>query len=286
MRRGFIDLMAWCHEKGILAGVTTNGSALFRRNAARLVAARPFNVNVSVDAPIAELHDHLRGAPGLFAKLSEGIRYLIDERLRQGVDFPIIIKPTINAANFRYLPALVEWTTAIGATSINPQPMDHSTPETYDELWIPESDLPELERVIQQVIAMKRAGAPILPPEPVLTRMSDHFRGRRASPEMGPCRVGLRNFIIKTNGDVEVCTLGYPSIGNIRKQSAREIWYSDKAREVRQQTVACGRLCLSTASSTKTVSDKVKMGLQLFKGRSSLSRRDLSHEPGGSPPPP
>src|SRR5581483_2168090 len=28
MRRGFIDLMAWCHANGILAGVTTNGSAL------------------------------------------------------------------------------------------------------------------------------------------------------------------------------------------------------------------------------------------------------------------
>src|ERR1044072_7289706 len=137
MRRGFIDLMAWCRDNGILAGVTTNGSALFPRNVEKLVAAQPFNVNVSVDAPTVEVHDHLRGAPWLFAKLSAGIRMVVAEQKRQSIEFPIIIKPTINLANFRHLPALVEWTSAIGATSINPQPMDHSTPETYDELRIP-----------------------------------------------------------------------------------------------------------------------------------------------------
>jgi MoaA/NifB/PqqE/SkfB family radical SAM enzyme len=267
MRRGFIDLMAWCRDNGILAGVTTNGTALFPRNVEKLVAARPFNVNVSVDAPTAEIHDHLRGSPGLFDKLSKGIRALVAERERQGVNFPIIIKPTIAINNFRALPDLVDWTMSIGATSISPQPLLRSTAETYDELWIPEADLPELDRVVQRVIAMKRAGAPVLTPEPVLARMSDHFREVSASPEMGSCRVGLRNFIIKTNGDVEVCTLGYPVIGNVKTQSAREIWYSDEARAVRRDTVACGRLCLTTAFSHKSLGDKVKMGLQLFKGK-------------------
>jgi len=264
-RKGFIDLLAWCHDNGILAGVTTNGSALSRRNVEKLVAAKPFNINISVDAPSAELHDHLRGAPGLFEKLSQGIRYLVEERERQGVDFPIVIKPTINLDNFRSLPALIEWAVAIGATSISPQPLLRDTPETYDELWIPEANLAELDEVMQKVIAMKRAGAPVLAPESVLARMCDHFRGVKASPEMGPCRVGLRNFIIKTNGDVEVCNLGYPVIGNVKTQSAREIWYSEQARATRRDTVACGRLCLSTALSQKTVGDKVRMGMQLLK---------------------
>src|SRR5262249_4846101 len=89
IKPGFIDLLTWCNRNGISAGVTTNGSALTPRNAAKVVAANPFNVNISVDAPNAEVHDYLRGYPGLFAKLSNGIRYLLFERKRQGKKFPI-----------------------------------------------------------------------------------------------------------------------------------------------------------------------------------------------------
>src|SRR5579863_5943785 len=70
IKPGFLDLFAWCHPNGIKAGVTTNGSALTEANARKVVSARPFNVNISLDAPKAEIHDYLRGAPGLFEKLS------------------------------------------------------------------------------------------------------------------------------------------------------------------------------------------------------------------------
>ena len=266
IKPGFIDLLAWCHANDISAGVTTNGSALTPRNAAKVVAAKPFNVNVSVDAPSAEVHDYLRGYPGLFGKLSAGIKYLLKEQKRQGTVFPITIKPTLGARNFRHLPALIEWALEIGATSVSPQPMGRWTPETYDELWIEQEDLPEFEEVIQRVIEMKRAGAPVLTPEHVLRLMPDHFREKSAPRELMPCRVGLRNYFIRTNGDVEVCNLGFPAIGNVKRQSAREIWRSDEAKTTRRDTVACEKLCLITCVSQKNLGDKVKMGLQLLRG--------------------
>jgi MoaA/NifB/PqqE/SkfB family radical SAM enzyme len=265
IKPGFIDLLAWCHQNGITAGVTTNGSALTKRNAAKVAAARPFNVNISVDGPNAELHDYLRGYPGLFAKLSAGIGFLREERRRQGVSFPITIKPTVNSRNFRELPALVEWAQQIGADSVSPQPMNRWTQETYDELWIEEPDLPEFEQVCERLIAMKRAGAPVLTPEHVLALMPDHFREKSAPKEVMPCRVGLRNYFIRTNGDVEVCGLGFPTIGNVKTQSARDIWYSDQARTTRADTVACDKLCLITCLSQKTLGDKVKMGVELLR---------------------
>jgi Iron-sulfur cluster-binding domain len=75
----------------------------------------------------------------------------------------------------------------------------------------------------------------------------------------------MRDFFIRTNGDVEVYF--FLPIGNIKEQAAREIWYGPKAQEIRKQTVACERLCLSTCLSQKTLVDKVKMGLQLAKRR-------------------
>jgi len=122
IKPGFLDLMTFCHQNGILAGVTTNGSALNRKNAAKLVAAHPWNLNISVDAPSAEVHDYLRGWPGLFQKLSDGIKYVRDERDRQGLTFPIIIKPTVGRKNYRYLPDMVQWVKDIGATALNFSP--------------------------------------------------------------------------------------------------------------------------------------------------------------------
>jgi MoaA/NifB/PqqE/SkfB family radical SAM enzyme len=266
IKPGFIDLLAWCNSNGISAGVTTNGSALTARNAAKVVASSPFNINISVDAPNAEVHDYLRGYPSLFERLSNGIRYLVEERARQGKRFPINIKPTVNSKNFRLMPELVEWAMSMGASCVNFQPMDRWTQETYDELWIEEPDLPELEQVVERLIEMQSHGAPILNSPKILRLFSDNFRGKKAPEEVMPCRVGLRDFFIRTDGKVQVC-VHYPPIGNIREQSAREIWYGPKAQEIRRQTVACDRLCLITCHSQKTLLDKVKMGAKLFKGQ-------------------
>jgi MoaA/NifB/PqqE/SkfB family radical SAM enzyme len=246
--------------------VTTNGSAMTAANAAKTVAARPFNVNISVDAPSAEVHDYLRGTPGLFEKLSNGIKYLLEERQKQGAEFPITIKPTVNAKNFRHLPALVEWAAGMGDLCVSPQPMSRWTPETYNELWIEEADMPEFEAVVERLVEMQRAGAPILTPEHVLRLMPDHFRNKQAPRSALPCRVGMRNFFIRTNGDIEVCVYGFPVIGNIREASAREIWYSPRAREIREGTVKCEKLCLITCLSQKTLGNKVGMALKLLKG--------------------
>jgi MoaA/NifB/PqqE/SkfB family radical SAM enzyme len=260
----FLDLMMFCYENGIHAGVTTNGSALNRKNAAKLVAARPWNLNVSVDAPNAELHDHLRGQPGLFQRLSDGIGYVREERDKQGLHFPIIIKSTINRKNFRHLPDMVPWVKRIGATALNFQPVDRWTPETYDELWIEEDEHEDLKRVVNAMLELKRQGEPILDSEQMISLMIQHFREEKAPADAMPCRVGMRDFFIRTNGDVEVCFF-YPPIGNVKERSARDIWYGPKAHEIRRQTIECDRLCLYTCLSNKTLGDKVKMGLTLLK---------------------
>jgi MoaA/NifB/PqqE/SkfB family radical SAM enzyme len=274
IKPGLTDLMAWCSESGIQASVTTNGSALTERNAAKAVAARPFNMNISVDAPNAEIHDYLRGYPGLFDKLSKGIGHLLAEQEKQGIKFPIGIKPTVGAKNFRLLPEMVEWAQKMGASYVSFQPMDRWTPETYNELWIEEPDWPELQAVVDRLIEMSRNGAPIMTPPHVLELFPAHFRGESAPRDALPCRVGMRNFFIRTNGNVELCQQGFGVVGNIKNQSAKEIWYSDDAKDVRKRTTECEKLCLITCLSQKTFGDQVKMGTRLLlSGRHSNTVR-------------
>lgn len=271
IKPGFLDLMAFCNANGILSGVTTNGSALNKKNAAKLVDANPFNLCVSVDAPDAETHDYLRGWPGLFQKLSDGIQNVREERDRRGMDFPIIIKTTVNSKNFRMLPEMVSWVKKVGATALNFQPIDRWTPETYNELWVEEPEYDDLQKIVDTMRALKSQGEPIMNSDQVISLMVRHFREESAPAEAMPCRVGMRDFFIRTNGDIEVCFF-YPSIGNIKESSAKEIWYSEQARKIRKETVECDKLCLYTCLSQKTLGDKVKMGMVLLKGQKSHSQ--------------
>ncbi len=263
IKPGFLDLMAFCHENGIHAGVTTNGSALTKKNAAKLVAAQPWNLNVSVDAPFAELHDYLRGWPGLFQKLSDGINTSATSETRPGSIFRSSSSRrsarrttstcrTWFSGSKRSAPRLStssRWTDG-------PRRRTTSSGSKQDEHA-------ELQQVVDTMLELKRQGEPIMNSELVISLLVRHFREESAPPEAMPCRVGMRDFFIRTNGDVEVCFF-YPPIGNIKENSAREIWYSPKAQEIRRQTVECDRLCLYTCLSQKTLTDKVKMGLTIL----------------------
>lgn len=265
LKPGFLDLLAWCGENGVHAGVTTNGSLLRERTVKELVAARPFNVNISVDAPNAAIHDRLRGLPGLFDKIVSGLRLLRTERDARGASFPIIIKPTVCKANFRLLPELTAWARENGATAISPQPMEPWGPEEIKDLWIGEDDMPEFERTIDTLVAMKTAGEPILTGEETLSLFPLHFKGGKAPRENLPCRVGLRDMFIMPNGDVRLCFL-FPSAGNISRMDARALWRGEQARKVRADTLRCQRLCLLTCTSQKTLGRRVRMALTLLRG--------------------
>jgi radical SAM protein with 4Fe4S-binding SPASM domain len=268
IKKGFLDLLAWCSEQGIDFGVTTNGSGMTPKGTPRFVATRPFNVNISIDSHESEVHDYSRGVDGSLAHLRGAVGRLREEQQRQGIRFPITVKPTVTSLNFRHLPELARWAIRdMGATMVNFQAVDRWTQETRDELWIEETEHGELDRTIAALVEMKREGFPIMNSEETLLLWPKHFREEKAPPEAMPCRVGLRNFFIRTNGDVEVCW-HWPIIGNIKRQSAREIWESAEARQRRKETIACERLCLFSCLSNNTFSNKLRTGIALLRDRS------------------
>ena len=259
-----VDILHFCHQHGIRSGVTSNGSAFTHKNVERIVAAHPFNVNISCDAPSKAVHDEFRGFPGSFDKLLRGINFLLEERDKQNISFPIMIKTTISSMNFRLLPEIIEWGKKLGVDAINFQPLDRWTPETYDKLWINQESWAELAAVIEELVRMKSQGAPILNTEDSLRLVVSHYREEKVPPEKATtCRVGLRNYFIRSNGEVELCYF-YPTVGNVKDQGARKIWYGSEAKKIRQQTTQCSKLCLTTCLSNKGLGDKFKQAVKLL----------------------
>ncbi|HXW20235.1 MAG TPA: radical SAM protein [Roseiarcus sp.] len=264
IKRGLIDLLTFCGEQGLKWGVTTNGGAFGNEKIVdRTVAAHPFNINISIDSRDADIHDYSRGVDGSLNNIVAGIRALNRAKANYGADFPIIIKAVVHKLNFRKLPDMVDWVRAIGATAINFQPIEQVTEEARGEFWIGREDIDDLIKVRDRLLEIKRAGGPILNSELLLNLWPNHFRREKAPREAMPCRIGMRNFFIRSDGRVEMCW-NFPPIGNVRTQTAREIWYGEQGSQRRKETVACETLCLFTCLSQKNIGDKFKMGMKLL----------------------
>jgi len=272
IKKGFVDLLQFCSDEGIGAGVITNGSCFTPRIAERVVASRLVNIDISVDSADALVHDTVRGVPGSLAVIEKGIGRLRDEQSRQGTSFPLRIKPTVHALNCGSLPELVEWTTRVGATSIDFQPVRRGVPLTRDDidgkLWIGPDQMDALERSIAILIEMQQQGAPIETPVAQLQQMPAHFRGEPPTPAVSTCRAGLQIFRIGVDGQVTSCS-EYAPLGNLRTHGARDIWYSDQARRIREQTVLCQKGCAFSCNATKSLPDLAKRGLILLKKAST-----------------
>jgi MoaA/NifB/PqqE/SkfB family radical SAM enzyme len=266
LKKGFLDLVRFCSDNDIHWGVTTNGGAYHNKKiVAQTVQANPFNINISIDSKDAAVHNYSRGIENSLTDIVQGIRNVSEMRKAEGMDFPIIIKPVVHKLNFRQLPEMVDWIQEIGATALSFQPVEMGTQEVEDELWIGESEMDDLIAVRDELLRLKRNGAPILNGEAVLNAWPNHFRREKAPPEVMPCRVGMRNYFIRSDGRLEVCWFFKP-IGNVKTQTAKEIWHSEEARVRRKETVACDKLCLFTCLSQRTLGDKLKMGMTLLTG--------------------
>jgi MoaA/NifB/PqqE/SkfB family radical SAM enzyme len=264
IKKGFIDLIKFCGEQDLKWGVTTNGGAFGNEKVVDwTVAAKPFNINISIDSRDADIHNYSRGIEGSLDDILAGIRALSRAKAKHNADFPIIIKAVVHKLNFRKLPEMVDWVRTIGATAINFQPVEQVTDEAKDEFWIGPEDMDDLIAVRDQLLELKRNGAPILNTELLLSLWPNHFNREKAPRETMPCRIGMRNYFIRADGRVEMCW-NFPPIGNVRTQTAREIWYGKEGTERRKETVACETLCLFTCLSQKNLGDKVKMGMKLL----------------------
>ena len=56
---------------------------------------------MSLDSNRAEVHDYARGIDGSLNRITKGLRLLIEERNKAGLNFPVIIKPVVHKLNFR-----------------------------------------------------------------------------------------------------------------------------------------------------------------------------------------
>lgn len=241
-----LALVRFASKKGLCTSLNSNGFLLDKEMVYEIADSGLNLLVISLDSNDKNTHDFLRGVDGSYDRVMRAISYL--ERYARKLE--IWIQSIILEKNLDGIIRLTEWVNAhnkikrivfqaiaqpFGTPLVNGW---HNKSE-FDFLW--PQDIKKAHGVIDELIRLKKAGYKITNSVAQLETFKGYFERPEQPIKTTGCNV---DFYMNVNhlGDVYMCTRKEP-IGNIRKDSPNDIWYSEAANRVREEIKNCRINC-------------------------------------------
>jgi MoaA/NifB/PqqE/SkfB family radical SAM enzyme len=248
---GIIDLIGHIIGRGIPLSIDTNGTML-KQFAADLVRLEKLHLTISVDGP-EKIHDEVRGRPGCFRSIKEGLEELDRQEKLAGKKISRSANFTISPWSLPGLGDLPDAVRELGLGTVTIVPYYYfptATGEAYaKELrslgaegyswkgFHQETSGIDPARFIEELRKFK-AGLQDLYEYPYLPLSEQEYLAwfADAGSPVGPshCRNIERLIDIQPSGDANLCVDFVDfAIGNVRSSSIRGLWKSERAERFR-----------------------------------------------------
>ena len=244
LRPDAVEILCATASRRINVNFTTNGTLLTREMARELVRARVHSVSFSLDGPDARTHDRIRGQRGAFEATLRGIRFMNEERHRQGRRLHIRINTVLQKRNYLLHAEMVDLAARLGAIELRPMPVDEGLKRR--KVSLSREQIEEYNQAVAPDVAARRAfhgfttDADYVYPFGAGEReMTMSARGQyaRGFYEAHVCFVPWLHTFVDWHGNVFLCcmTRGQMSpLGNLREQTVREVFNGEPYRAVRR----------------------------------------------------
>jgi MoaA/NifB/PqqE/SkfB family radical SAM enzyme len=199
---GVLDVSRRLREQhGVRVSVTTNGTTLWRNGMAASIAAAFDEMTVSIDAP-GNAHEQLRGWPGGWAKLAQGMRQLREAsdklRLRANV---VLMRDTLPT-----FPELCDQLATWGVDEITFNQLGgRDRPAFYPTQALRLSDVAQLRALMPSLVArMAARGVRLCANDAYLTRFAATASGRALA--VDDCESRRPTVFIDEHGHIASCS--------------------------------------------------------------------------------
>jgi MoaA/NifB/PqqE/SkfB family radical SAM enzyme len=234
------ELIAYAAGLGLRVTFTTNGTLIDKEKAKALVIAGLRGVNISIDSPIRKIHEKVRGVEGSFKSASKAVE-LFRKYAHKG-KLTVRINTVVGRSNYETLAALPDLAHKLGADGINLIPVDDHCGEYLSmrkkDIALFNSEIAPIIEERARELSISIADEDAYP----FGRDNSEVRlgraGRYAFGYYGkyPCFAPWTHSLVDFNGLVYVCCMTreqIPPLGDIRKQSFKEIWEGAAYQAVR-----------------------------------------------------
>ncbi|NQU19304.1 radical SAM protein [bacterium] len=254
LRKDIFELINYATRPGIITTINTNGSFITDEIAKKIVSSKLRDITFSIDSATPAIHNYIRG-DGVFEKAIHAMELInhYKKEFGRGIDSEerrlyVGLVSVIMRDNMEGLSLLVKLAEKMQCCDIVFQPLVYngSLLENIDfesNFWIRKEDISKLENSFREIECMKREMSKRLSIGYMPEKTIQHFKRER---RVNSCFAGFNRFFINPQGDISfVC---FEAFGNIKHDSLKKVWHSEKAYEIREKLKKCEVNCTQFCS--------------------------------------
>jgi MoaA/NifB/PqqE/SkfB family radical SAM enzyme len=223
IRSDIIELIKECKRLKFQEIYLATNGLLLHQKAEQLVKAGVTHFGVSLDG-IEETNDMIRGVPGSYEKVLEGIRAAKSSMKKAGVNFPITVFTTLLRQNIREVPLLLKLCEDIGANwcfSLLDGNLDFFEDVDISEFVI--KDWKVIDETIDYLKKLWNEKPWLVYSGPtILEYARNYLKGTNRDDDV-PCTLGYKLISIGSKGEVYPGCYVFKPIGSIRQKTLGEI---------------------------------------------------------------
>lgn len=232
LRQDIFKILEEIKNSGFDIYILSNGTLIDERKAEHLSELAINGVQVSIEGPQA-VHDRIRGR-GSFALAVKGVKNLV----KQGIE--VTLNATLSNVNYKYLNNLISLALALGVQRLGVSRLVPSG-RGKDLLGEMISEV-KLKKVYESIMNVKADGLDIVTGDPIASQSKIKSNGDMGSTAYSGCAAGLSGLTFQPDGAINPCRRLSIPIGNLRKDSLREVWSeSEVLRRLRDRTQYKGK---------------------------------------------
>jgi AdoMet-dependent heme synthase len=214
LRQDLYAVLGAIGKEGFDCYLLTNGTLVTKDAAQVFVDLGLKGVQVSVEGP-EEVHDSIRGK-GSFAASASGIEHLVDAGL------PVTLNVTLSSLNAYSLKHVIAFASHVGAKRVG---FSRLVPAGRGRSLIFRMLQPsEVKELYQSVLPLEIRALDVVTGDPVASQMKVPLNGDAGNVAISGCSAGVAGLTILPSGNVTPCRRLPLSLGNVRRDSLREIW--------------------------------------------------------------
>jgi AdoMet-dependent heme synthase len=215
LRKDFFTILEELKFKGFDTFILSNGTLIERDGAKKLAQLEVKGVQISIEGP-ESIHDSIRGR-GSFASSIKGIRNLLEAGI------PVTLNTTLSGMNASCFMDVVDLASSLGVQRVGFSRLV-PTGRGGDMLGTMLSR-EVLKDLYNDLFSFDAGGLHIVTGDPVASQLCKPAEDDGENPfPSGGCAAGISGLTILPDGTVTPCRRLPVPIGNVRKDSLREIW--------------------------------------------------------------
>jgi radical SAM protein with 4Fe4S-binding SPASM domain len=214
LRRDCFDILGEIKKKGFEVSLLTNGTLVDRERAQRLADLGVDAVQVSMEGA-EDVHDAIRGK-GSYDAAVTGVEWLVDCGLA------VTLNVTVSDLNANQVNKVVAFGSHTGVQRVG---FSRLVPAGKGRALVSRMLTQErLRELYGSLFSLEPGSLEIVTGDPVAAQMRKPSNGDAGDTAMSGCSAGVAGLTILPNGNVTPCRRLPLSLGNVRKDSLREIW--------------------------------------------------------------